>query len=659
LSGESQAALIKKLNARARDLKKKLSEALEQQTATSDVLKVISRSAFELQPVFDTVVENAVRLCEAERAFLFQFDGELLRYAASYNASPELREFVKRNPIAPGRHSISARAALDRRTVHVRDVQADPEYAYAVRDERPIRTMLAVPMVKGDDLVGTITIYRQEVKPFTDKQIALVETFADQAVIAIENVRLFDEVQGRTRELSEALDQQTATSEVLQVISRSPGELDPVFEAMLSNATRLCEATYGILWLREGEAFRIGALEGPLMAEHWRKGTLHRPSPDVPLVRVAQTRRPVHIADMRAEPAYLEGADPLPRIAVESAGMRTLLSVPMLKDNDVLGAIAVYRTEVRPFSDKQVDLVSNFARQAIIAIETTRLLNELRESLQQQTATADVLKVISRSTFDLQMVLATLTESAAKLCEADMAAITRDDGQGFRHFTDYGFPPDWVEFNKTIRMLPGRGSVVGRALMEAKTVQVPDVLADPEYTYQESAKKAGFRTFVAVPLMREGNPIGVLTMGRKSIAPFTDKQIELVSTFADQAVIAIENVRLFDEVQARTRELARSVAELRALGEVSRAVGSTLKLETVLETIVACAVQLSGSDSGIVYEFDEVAQTFQARGSHRISAEHLAIVRAEPIRFGEGAIGRAGAIREPVQVADRADGASS
>ena len=397
-------------------------------------------------------------------------------------------------------------------------------------------------MFKDDDLVGAIVIYRQEVRPFTDKQIELVKNFAAQAVIAIENTRLLNE-------LRESLQQQTATADVLKVISRSPGDLEAVFQTLLENATRICEAKFGVLMRFDGEAFRCAAHLGtpPALVELMQRGPI-RPPPGSHLDNVMRTKQVSHTADY--------AADGVPAPPVTLGGARSTVDVPMLKDDELIGAFSIYRQEVRPFTEQQIALLMNFADQAVIAIENTRLLNELRESLQQQTATADVLKVISRSTFDLQIVLDTLVESAARLCGADMAGIARRKGAVLQFSASYGFDPKYRAYMESHPLASGRGSVVGRVVVEGRTIQIPDVLDDPDYQMTEVAKLAGFRTILGVPLMREGVPIGVITLQRRGVQqPFTDKQIELVTTFADQAVIAIENVRLFDEIQDKNRQL--------------------------------------------------------------------------------------------------------
>jgi signal transduction histidine kinase len=365
-------------------------------------------------------------------------------------------------------------------------------------------------------------------------------------------------VETLAHELDEALEQQMATSQVLRVISSSPGELELIFKTMLANAIHICDANFGALFRFEDGAASAAAMLGvpPAFAEFWQVGP-HRPGSRTALGRVMQTRQTVHIADVTLEPAYLEG-EPIFVAAVELGGFRTILNVPMLKEKELIGVFAIYRQEVCSFSDKQVELVTNFAAQAVIAIENARLLNELRESLQEQTAIADMLKVISRSTFDLQTVLNSLVESAARLCDAEMGAIMRPQGSTFDFAANYGFSPEMTALLTTKPVPTGRGTLAGRTAYEGRPLHIPDVLADPEYMYAEGQRVAGYRSMLGVPLLRDGTSIGVVILVRKVARPFTEKEIKLVTTFADQAVIAIETVRLFDEIQEKSRQLAEA-----------------------------------------------------------------------------------------------------
>jgi GAF domain-containing protein/signal transduction histidine kinase len=640
-----------------------LTQSLEQQTATADVLGVISRSKFELQPILQSVVDTAARLCRAEQAVIFRLEDGLYHFASGHGVNPAYLDIERQNPIVPGQGTVVGRAATNKAVVRIDDAWSDP--LYEKKEEAKtggVRSMIGVPLMREDEPIGVIALARGRVEPFADREINLVSTFADQAVIAIENVRLFEAEQQRTAELTESLEQQTATADVLRVISSSPGDLQPVFSTMLENAVRICDAKFGNIYQWDGELLHLAAAHNtpPALAE-LRRQTAIRPSGG--MLRMIETKMPVHYADLAASDPYKDG-DPAALSAVEVGGVRAFLTVPMIKEDELMGSFSLYRQEARPFTDKQIEVVTSFAAQAVIAIENARLLAELRqrtddltESLEQQTATSEVLQVISSSPGDLEPVFAALLEKAVRLCGAKFGNLHLREGEAFRTVAMHNAPAAYVEARLHELVHPAPYTALAEATRTKRAVQVEDVKAGPAYRARDSfvvsgVELAGIRTMLVVPMLKDDELVGSINIYRQEVLPFDQKQIDIVSNFAAQAVIAVENARLVNELRQRTDDLGRSVGELRALGEVSQAVNSTLELETVLDTIVAKAVQLSNTDAGAIYVYGEQDREFHLRATFGMDQKLIDALSRARLGVGDRNLSPMLTQRQPVQVAD-------
>ena len=610
-------------------LRQALTEALEQQTATSGILRAISNSPTDIEPVLDTILQDGLRLCEAQFGAIFRFHGEAFRLAVASEVAPEFRAYLEAARIRPGRETPLRRVALEKRPVQVADVLDDPDSAPPeIYRREGMRTALSVPMLKEGELVGALTFHRREVRPFSDGQIALLQTFADQAVIAIENVRLFSETK-------EALEQQTATSEILRVISGSPTDVQPVFDAVAANAARLCGVDDVTIHRVEDGGLRRVAHVGsvPVLADS-RLSLL----PGGVNERVLSERRTVHVPDTHA-PSFV---GQFPGSQHAAMGIRSLLATPLVRDGVVIGLIQLRRSEPRPFTDKQIALLETFADQAVIAIENARLFDETKEALDQQTATTEILRVISSSPTDIQPVFDAIADKALGLCRATIGWVYRFDGELIHFAAAHSLTPEGIEIRRQ-----------SYPLLLAGWSDLARDSEPPWSTFRTSARipstgsrpRQGCRhlSVLSVPMLREGKTIGVITVAGPEAGAFSEKQIALLQTFADQAVIAIENVRLFKELQERTRELARSVEELRALARSARAVSSTLDLPNG-------ARHDRGPRRGAVRGAGRVSststtrrpRTFHLRASHRMEAELVEVLHGGTDRAGGGCDGPGG-----------------
>ena len=641
------ARLLSELRQRTDDL----TESLEQQTATAEILSVISKSLSDTQPVFDAIVQSGVRLFPGAAIFIALADANEVRAAAIAEADPDRAEAWRRRfPFPLTRAYIHSTAILDRTMLDIPDVElASDEMAAGKKNflASGYRAVTIMPMMRGDAAIGALSVVRREPGRLSSKQIAVLKTFAAQAVIAIENTRLLSE-------LRESLERQTATADVLEVISSSPGDLEPVFQVMLERATKLCGASFGTLWIHEGDGrIRNAALHGQLpeaFREKWGVGTVFRPSPSVPSARVIETREPVHVVDLKDDPAYVDG-DPLAVASVQVAGIRSLIAVPLLKEGAVVGAMTIYRREVLPFTDKQIELVSNFAAQAVIAIENARLLSELRESLDRQTAMSEVLSVIASSPGELKPVFQSMLASAMRICEADCGFIYRMEAGAMRTMAELGVPPALAEYRRHHAHTGGATTPVDVMRATKKPAHVYDASDSDAYRTGNPNAVAGVdlggaRTVLYVPMLKGDEIVGVINVYRKVVRPFSDVQIALLENFAAQAVIAIENARLLSE-------LREALQQQTATSEVLKVISSSPgELDPVFQAMLENATRICEANFGILWLSESDGFRFVAQ--HGVPPLLVEDRQREPfVRPGPGTgLGRVAKTKQLVHVAD-------
>ncbi len=659
------ARLLDELQTRQRELE----EALGNQTAMAEVQEVISHSPTASQPVFEAIARSIRRLTGAIHGSVFVYDGELIKLVALDRLDDGAGTDVLRQsfPQRPGRTGATSRAIMTGATQYICDVHADPDYSVAyVAEAMNYHSIVSVPMLREGRPVGAITASHSARNAFDQKQIALFRTFADQAVIAMNNARLFEEVQARTRELQQSLEYQTAMSEVLSVIGSSPTNPQPVFETIAANATRLCDARWTVVGEFDGTTIDLVAMhniDAPAEAQAVRDIFPRRLQSGGTMDDALIERKVVYVADVHAKAEYPFDSN---------AGVLQLssnLAVPILRRGEPVGVISVGSSRKDAFTVRQIELLKAFADQAVIALNNVGLFDEvqarsreLAEALGSQTATSEVLEVISRSPSELGPVLNTIVNTGARLCEADRAVMwlcqvdkLSLEGDEYRLAAwSTGVPEGRVEEIRNIVIRPSQRSVVGRAIISKEVLHYSErELTDPELLDMPRGPETAL-VWLCIPLVHDSRALGALVLTRTQNLPFTPKQIALAKTFASQSIIAINNVGLFEAVQTRSRELARSVEEMRSLAEVGRTVSSSLDMSEVLSTILQHACRITDTSGGTLYVYDRMSGAFRVEAAHNMLEEHLERVRAHPMHIGDAVVGECAEQREAVQVADLA-----